>query len=44
MTQDLKVLPVKKLPEPSTLQKKRKLDPRLPGVDAGGGATARRWC
>ena len=37
MTQDLKVLPVKKLPEPNTLQKKRKLDPRLPGVDVEGG-------
>ena len=34
---DLKVLPVKKLPEANTLQKKRKLDPRLPGATEDGG-------
>eukprot|EP00729_Bicosta_minor_P005953 gene5953-18218_t len=34
---DLKVLPVKKLPEPNTLKKKRKLDPRLPGATEDGG-------
>eukprot|EP00729_Bicosta_minor_P029603 gene29603-31150_t len=35
--EDLKVLPVKKLPEKDTLQPKRKLDPRLPGATEDGG-------
>jgi len=35
MSQDLKVLPVKKLPD-KTVDKHRKLDPRLPGADADG--------
>lgn len=35
--EDLKVLPVKKLPEKETVQKKRKLDVRLPGATEDGG-------
>lgn len=36
MGEDLKVLPVKKLPEGGTQQSKRKLDPRLPGATEDG--------
>jgi hypothetical protein len=36
MGEDLKVLPVKKLPEKGSLQTKRKLDPRLPGATEDG--------
>lgn len=35
--EDLKVLPVRKLPEKDTLKLKRKLDPRLPGATKDGG-------